>query len=236
MGRRLFGCFGKGSSSSSSGNEVDGNGKTNDTVVEEAAPEGPIMVELFSSQGCATSSAAELLFQWTVRQKAYVETLNLDTMFTPQVVVQGRAQCVPNDEDVLLSTIATAPRFPAPSFQADIQRPTSETLQVTITGALRFKVEDNGVRVMVALYENGLVNDCSAGENKGKVLSNDFVVRKFEKLCNVEDTSAKKTISGTVTFSLWDNFNHNKCAIAVFAENSSHQIFGSQKFQLPDDI
>ncbi|MBA0573921.1 hypothetical protein Golob_001168 [Gossypium lobatum] len=298
MGRRLFGCFGKGSSSSSSGNEVDGNGKTNDTVVEEAAPECPIMVELFSSQGCATSPAAELLLsrlgrgdfqldapvivlayhvdywdymgwkdpygssQWTVRQKAYVETLNLDTMFTPQVVVQGRAQCVPNDEDVLLSTIATAPRFPAPSFQvyissslslyltctlyinakkliekqADIQRPTSETLQVTITGALRFKVEDNGVRVMVALYENGLVNDCSAGENKGKVLSNDFVVRKFEKLCNVEDTSAKKTISGTVTFSLWDNFNHNKCAIAVFAENSSHQIFGSQKFQLPDDI
>ncbi|XP_017618952.1 uncharacterized protein LOC108463535 [Gossypium arboreum] len=273
MGRRLFGCFGKGSSSSSSGNEVDGNGKTNnDTVVEEAAPESPIMVELFSSQGCAMSPAAELLLsrlgrgdfqldapvivlayhvdywdymgwkdpygssQWTVRQKAYVETLNLDTMFTPQVVVQGRAQCVPNDEDVLLSTIATAPRFPAPSFQANIQRPTSETLQVTITGALRFKVEDNGVHVMVALYENGLVNDCSAGENKGKVLSNDFVVRKLEKLCNVEDTSAKKTISGTVTFSLWDNFNHNKCAIAVFAENSSHQIFGSQKFQLPDDI
>ncbi|KAK8708818.1 hypothetical protein V6N13_059854 [Hibiscus sabdariffa] len=53
----------------------------------------------------------------TVRQKAYVEALRLDTMFTPQIVVQGRAQCVANEEDTLLSTIINAPRFPAPSFQ-----------------------------------------------------------------------------------------------------------------------
>ncbi|KAB2086388.1 hypothetical protein ES319_A04G027700v1 [Gossypium barbadense] len=151
MGRRLFACFRRGSSSSSR-NEVHANGKTNGTVVEESA-EGPVLVELFSSQGCVTSPAAELLlsrlgrgdFQldapvivlayhvdywdymgWkdpygsslsTVRQKAYVEALRLDTMFTPQVVVQGRAQCVGNDEDTLLSTIAGAPRFPAPTFQ-----------------------------------------------------------------------------------------------------------------------
>ncbi|KAK8694764.1 hypothetical protein V6N13_072309 [Hibiscus sabdariffa] len=46
----------------------------------------------------------------TIRQKAYVEALILDTIFTPQVVVQGRAQCVVNEEDTLLSTITNAPR------------------------------------------------------------------------------------------------------------------------------
>ncbi|KAE8706535.1 Light-harvesting chlorophyll B-binding protein 3 [Hibiscus syriacus] len=168
---------------------------------------------------------------WTVRQKAYIEALKLDTMFTPQLVVQGRAQCMPDDEDVLLSTIATALRFPAPSFQANFRRPTSETLQVTLTGSLRSKIDNSGVNVMVASSENGLVNDCSAGENKGKVLSNDFVVRKLEELCNGENIEAKKRISGTVTFT-----NSNKCAIAVFAQSSSHQIFASQKFQIPDDI
>lgn len=122
------------------------------------------------------------------------------------------------------------------SEQANFQRPTSESLQVTLTGALRSKVDNNGVNIMVALYENGLVNDCPQGENKGKVLSNDFVVRKLEKLCTVKDISAKKTVSGTVTFTLWDGFNSNKCAIAVFVQNSSHQIFGSQNFQLPDDM
>lgn len=113
------------------------------------------MVELFSSQGCAASPAAELLFsrlgrgdfdndiknpvilmayhvdywdyngwkdvfgssQWTVRQKEYVESLNLDTMFTPQVVVQGKIQCIGNDEDAVVSSIAAASRYPSPAFQ-----------------------------------------------------------------------------------------------------------------------
>ena len=107
---------------------------------------------------------------------------------------------------------------------------------MTLTGALRSKVDNNGVNVMVALYESGLVIDCPTGENKGKVISNDFVVRKLEKLCTVKDISAKKSVSGTVTFILWDGFNSKKCSIAVFVQNSSHQIFGSQYFQLPDDM
>lgn len=118
---------------------------------------GPVVVELFSSQGCATSPAAELVLsrlgrgdfqlevpvvvlafhvdywdymgwkdpygssQWTVRQKAYVEALGLDTMFTPQVVVQGQAHCVGNDENALIEAITNAPTFPAPSFQVCLQ-------------------------------------------------------------------------------------------------------------------
>lgn len=58
--------------------------------------------------------------QWTVRQKAYVEALGLDTMFTPQIVLQGRAQCVGNDESALLSSIRGAPRYAAPTFQVCI--------------------------------------------------------------------------------------------------------------------
>ncbi|PKI51150.1 hypothetical protein CRG98_028437 [Punica granatum] len=172
----------------------------------------------------------------TVRQKAYVEALGLDTMFTPQVVVQGRAQCMGNDEDALLAAINSAPRFPAPPFQATFQRPSPDSLQVNLTGSLRTKVDSNGVNIMVALYESGLVTDCPAGENKGRVLSNDFVVRKLEKLCSVKDISPKKTVSGTVNFSLWDGFNCAKSGIAIFVQNNSHQIFGSQSFPLPQNI
>ncbi|KAK8282470.1 hypothetical protein V6Z12_D08G029400 [Gossypium hirsutum] len=249
MGRRLFSCLGKVSSSSGV------QGKNNGTVVDSSAatcPDGPVLVELFSSQGCATSSEAELLLsrlvrgdyqldapvlvlsyhvdnmggkdpyassKWTVRQKAYVQALKIDDMFIPRVVVQGRAHCPANEEDALLSTIASAPRFPAPKFKANFQRPTSETLEVTLTGVLR-----------------GLVNECLNGENKGKTLYNDFVVRKLEKLHNMEDISAMKTLSVTVRFTLWDGFNSNKCSIVVFVQNISQQIFGSQNFQLPDDL
>ncbi|GKV42537.1 hypothetical protein SLEP1_g49929 [Rubroshorea leprosula] len=265
MVRHLLACFGKGGSK----NE-DGNGKSSGAV--DSSGDGPVVVELFSSQGCATSPQAEVLIsrlgrgdfqlevpvvvlayhvdywdymgwkdpygssQWTVRQKAYVEALKLDTMFTPQVVVQGTAQCVASDQDALLSTISNAPRFPSTGFKATFQRPTSESLQVSLSGTLRTKIDNNGVNVMLALYESGLVNDCPKGENKGKVLANDFVVRRLEKVCTVKGISAKKTVTGTVTLALWDGFNGDKCGVAVFLQNGAHQIFGSQSFLLPDDI
>lgn len=272
MPRCLLACFGRGATSSSSSKNESSENATADLTAEEQRRGGAVVVELFSSQGCATSPEAELLVsrlgrgdfnlevpvvvlayhvdywdymgwkdpfgssQWTVRQKAYVEALKQDTIFTPQVVVQGRAHCVGNDQEALFSTIASAPRFPAPTLQATFQRPSPETLQVSLTGALRSKVDSQGANVMVALYENSLVTDCTNGENKGRVLPNDFVVRKFQKLCSVKDISAKKTVTGTVNFSVWERFNGSKCCVAVFVQNSSHQIFGVQNFPLPDDL
>ncbi|KAF8369887.1 hypothetical protein HHK36_032081 [Tetracentron sinense] len=271
MAPRLLACFGRGSSSSAKKNPSPENA-TVDQETEEQRRGGPIVVELFSSQGCATSPEAELLMSrlgrgdfelevpvivlayhvdywdymgwkdpfgsslWTVRQKAYVEALRLDTMFTPQVVVQGRTQSVATDQDALLSNISSAVRFPPPTFQATFQRPSPDSLQVSLTGALRTKVDSQGAHVMVALYENGLLTDCPKGENRGRVLTNDFVVRKLEKLCTVKDISAKKSVSGTVNFSLWEGFNSSKCGVAVFVQNSSYHTFGSQNFQLPDKI
>lgn len=273
MAPRIISCFGKSGRSSRSGKN-DAAATADETAEEQRrGGDGPVLVELFSSQGCKTSPEAELLIsrlgrgdfnldqpiivlsfhvdywdymgwkdpygssQWTVRQKAYVESLQLDTMFTPQIVVQGGAHCVGNEEDNLLSNIASAPRFPTPNFQANIQKPTPETLQVSLSGQLRMKIDHQGANIMVALYENGLVTNCPKGENRGRVISNDFVVRRLEKLCSVKDTSAKKNISGTINFPLWETFISSKCGIALFVQqNSSHHIFGSQKFDLPNDL
>lgn len=98
------------------------------------------------------------------------------------------------------------------------------------------KVDSTGIDIMVALYENGLVTDCPRGENSGRVLANDYVVRKLEKLCTVKDLAAKKTVSETAHFTVWDGFNSAKCGVAVFLQNASLQIFGTQSFQLPDEI
>ena len=154
MAPRFFACFGKSASASKVVERIG----TADVAAEEQRRGGAVLVELFSSQGCATSPEAELLVSrlgrgdfdemglppvvvlahhvdywdymgWkdpfgsslsTVRQKAFVEALKLDTMFTPQVVVQGTAHCVGNDENALLGLIRNAVRYPAPSFQVRI--------------------------------------------------------------------------------------------------------------------
>jgi hypothetical protein len=262
----LCACFGRRSAQKDAEIAIAEMAADDDEDAESAA----VVVELFSSQGCATSPEAEVFFsrlgrgdfkleaplillafhvdiwdytgwkdpfgssQWTVRQKAYVEALHLDTMFTPQIVVQGQSQCIATDQDAALSLIASAPRVSAPAFQATFERPGTESLKVTLTGILRTKVDSGDI--MVALYESGLVTDCDNGENKGKKLANDYVVRRLEKLCSVKDTPAKKTVTGTLNFSLWEGFKRSKCGIAVFVQTESRQILGSQNFQLPDKL
>ncbi|XP_031472623.1 uncharacterized protein LOC116244995 [Nymphaea colorata] len=277
MAAKLFSaCFGrKGCRKDSSDNaaKVHTANAQDPASGEEQRKGGSVLVELFTSQGCATSPEAELLISrlgrgelpddappviilayhveywdylgwkdpfgsmlWTARQKAYVEALQQDTIYTPQVVVQGRAECFGTNEEALLAEISKAQQFSGPTMQATFERKTPETLQVSLSGALRTKVDGKGMDIMVALYENGLVTEVSSGENKGQVMKNDFVVRVLEKMCTVRDVSAKKTVSGTVNFNLWDGFDSSKCGIVVFLQNPSMQNFGCQQFQLPDDL
>ncbi|RRT48999.1 hypothetical protein B296_00045993 [Ensete ventricosum] len=243
MAPRLFSCFGRGGGASSSSTSPEANA-TADLTAEELRRRCPVLVELFSSQGCGTSPEAEAVLSrlgrgdlgedlppvavlgfhveywdyrgwrdpfgssiWTVRQKAYVESLRLDTLYTPQVVVHGRAQCIGTDIDAIASAVRSAPRFPSPTMQVGLARLTPP-----------------------------LITNCDKGENKGRVLSNDYVVRHLEKLVSVKDMSAKKNLSGSVQFTLWEGFNSAKCGLILFVQNSSLQTFGVQHFRIPDTI
>ncbi|CAL5072149.1 unnamed protein product [Urochloa decumbens] len=278
MARRLLACFGRrggGATAAAPDQTADDNQQQ-----QQVAP-GPVLVELFASQGCGASPEADavaarlaqdsaaqeggaaggcsppvvvLAFHvdywdhsgwkdpfassaWTVRQKAYVEALRLDTLFTPQVVVQGRAHCVGTDQDALAKAVRDAPRYPVPAMKVTFQRPNPTTLQASFTGTLRSRVEGSGASVVAALYESGLVTDCGRGENKGKSLLNDHVVRRMEKVAAVrEGASAKKAVSGTVQFPLWDGFRAAKCGVVLFVQNAALQVLGVQHFDLPDNV
>ncbi|GJN32723.1 hypothetical protein PR202_gb21246 [Eleusine coracana subsp. coracana] len=267
MAPRLLSCFGRRGTGATASAPEDGSDQQ-----QAVAPPGPVLVELFSSQGCGASPEADAVAArlaqesgagevvvlgfhvdywdyrgwkdpfassaWTVRQKAYVEALRLDTLLTPQAVVQGRAHCVGTDQDALAAAVRHATRYPAPAMKVTFQRPNPTTLQASFTGTLRSKVEGpGGASVVVALYESGLVTDCGRGENKGKSLLNDHVVRRLEKVAALrEGAAAKKTVSGTVQFPLWDGFRATKCGIVLFVQNAALQVLGVQHFDLPDNV
>ncbi|KAM0952412.1 putative Thioredoxin-like superfamily [Dioscorea sansibarensis] len=273
MAPRLFACFGRGASSSSTTDKPTSSPDLHDTAdqaAEEQRRGSAVLVELFSSQGCGTSTDAEAIASrvgsgdlgldvpvvvlawhvdywdyrgwkdpfgssvWTVRQKAFVESLQLDTLYTPQVVVQGRAQCLGTDETSIADAACAAPRFPSPAMKATFQKSSPDMLQVSFSGTLGSKVDGNGADVMVVLYESGLVTNCERGENKGRALNNDYVVRRCEKLLTVKDASAKKKLSGSVQFPLWESFNSANCGMVLFVQNRSLQTFGVQHLQIPD--
>lgn len=237
--------------------------------------QGPVLVELFTSQGCTTSPTADLFISklgqgdsaqeleldvpvivlayhveywdylgwkdpfanslWTVRQRAYVQSMEQDSIYTPQVVVQGRSQCLGSDADSVLSLIRSAPRFTSSEVKATVARSSESSIEVSLSGPLKFKVEGYSLDILVALYENGHVTDCTKGENRGRVLTNDFVVRCLEKACTVKDVSGRKTVTGKVTFNLWEGYNRSKCGLVMFFQNTSTmEIQGAQSLELPD--
>lgn len=102
----------------------------------------------------------------TERQEAYARSLGRG-LYTPQLVVNGRAHVVGSRRGDVERALARAE--PVPSLAA--------------TGAiegdiLRVRAEaPEGTRAVVAVYENRLATDVRAGENRGEHLRNDRVVR-----------------------------------------------------------
>lgn len=239
--------------------------------------QSPVLVELFTSQGCSSCPPADLEFArlgqglaggatgdvpvitlayhvdywnhlgwrdpfasaaWTLRQKAYGEVLEQDTIYTPEIVVQGSAHAVGSRVEAFSDLIKAAARFPSPDvLDASYELPFTSTLQVSLALSYRRRVEKQGLDVMVAIYQNGEVTNCTAGENRGKILTNEYVVRGLEKACTVQDWPAKKTIRGRVRFVLWDGFVRAKCGLVVFLQNPiTLEIHGAELVELPDSI
>lgn len=137
---------------------------------------------------------------------------------------------------ILLLWIWSYPNYATFQKQATFRKSTPESLQVTLTGALGWRVETEGANVMIALYESGLITSCSGGVNDGRVLANNYVVRRLDKLCSVKDISGLKRISGAVSFPLWEGFDAAKCGIVIFVEAPSHRMLGSQSINLPKKL
>ena len=51
--------------------------------------------------------------RWSGRHRSYGEALQQDSIYTPEVVVQGRLHCIGSNAELVSSLIKSAPRFPA---------------------------------------------------------------------------------------------------------------------------
>ena len=170
--------------------------------VAHSAAERPHVIELYTAEGCSSCPPAEkwlstlrdsanfigLEFhvdywddlgwrdpfadaRYTERQRALAKRGTRDNVYTPQVALDGQAW-------------KNWPKAPPP----DIGAVESPALSVAVVRGdeIRVKVESaagmaipDSYRVYVALSENGLTTDVKAGENRGKQLDHDQVVRAF---------------------------------------------------------
>ena len=184
------------------------------------AAKGPVVLELFTSQGCSSCPPADRLLDklaakgidgtelaplsfhvdywddlgwpdpyaspaWTERQRQYAVALNERSVYTPELVVGGRAGMVGSNAVAVSAAIARAER---PALLPATARWNERTVEIAATAPA-------GADVLVALWEDGTRTSVPRGENAGETLRADRVVRKLERV-------AKAGERGTITVTL----------------------------------
>lgn len=115
---------------------------------------------------------------WSERQRDYSRALRGD-VYTPQLVVNGARGMVGSSERAVREAIESAiAEAPSARLMLSAMSTPSGTIVIDVKGT---QSTDATLEVWVALVEDGLVTKVGRGENGGRTLRNDNVVRLLQR-------------------------------------------------------
>jgi hypothetical protein len=187
-------------------------------AVTASAPRGaettPVLVELFTSEGCSDCPPADTVLQklidaspvpgaqviglgqhvdywdrlgWkdrfssaalTERQRVYANRFASESIYTPQMVVDGRTEFVGSDASAARKAIERALTAPHGVVALDLRAGSPSQVSVSVV-AHDLPAFDRGdhADIVVAITEDRLRSDVTKGENHGRTLAHAAVVR-----------------------------------------------------------
>lgn len=186
----------------------------------------PVVLELFTSQGCSSCPPADRLLTelatrddvlalafhvdywnrlgwrdpfsdpaWSERQRAYARQLGSNS-YTPQLVVDGRAHAVGSIRGAVERLIDEARRRARPvAVWLDVQ-PAGTAVEITAT----IEVGPEAPRPLVvlgAVLEDARITEVERGENRGRTLRDDRIVRSLETLARLDDDALEASSTTT---------------------------------------
>ena len=155
---------------------------------------------------------------WTQRQMEYVRLFHLESAFTPQAVVNGMAQVIGSDASGLRKSIDDQARRPE---EATVTLRTAPGGRVHVTASTKRP----NVNVVVAVVEDGIVTKVSRGENEGRTLRNDFVVRRIR-------SAGAAQFDGDVALDLDPAWKHVR-VVAFAQDQRTLRIYGAASLAVP---
>lgn len=180
------------------------------TIAASAQNKPLVIVELFTSEGCSSCPPADRLLSkivnesnqeaeivglsfhvdywdyigwkdpyassdYTIRQRAYARRFFNNTIYTPQMVVNGKHEFVGSSKGQWQKAFNKEKGKILTKLVIDEIMVEDGFLEVSVTGG-----EADKALLNVAVVEKGLSQDVIRGENKGRKLVHDNVVRSFD--------------------------------------------------------
>jgi hypothetical protein len=159
------------------------------------------------------------------RQQDYASALKLNQVYTPQMVVNGSTELVGSDRKLARQAIERALRQPTRATVKVRQ----ETRKDTGSLLLAYEVGQaaRGNVLNLAVVERGLVSKVKRGENGGRTLRHENVVRVF-KTIRLDEGS-----NGIVELKLpADLVLKNSSAIAYIQDSNTWAVLGASAIEL----
>jgi len=222
-------------------------------TADTSSPAAPVVVELFTSQGCSSCPPADRLLtqlgqdprfagrliplafhvdywnyigwqdpfsspRWSARQNDYAHAFRSNRVYTPQLVVNGRSECVGSEEGAVVARISAALAKPPAGQVALTVAPGSGPVKVEVDATVARAGAKHGLDVLVALYQTGLDTPVKAGENSHRTLHNDYVVRRLEKAFTLPAAPGSRH-AGEVTLPVDPSWNRAALGVAAFLQD-----------------
>ena len=154
---------------------------------------------------------------WSARQSAYAQVRGSSQVYTPQAVVDGRVQLVGSNEALLRRSIAEAMRRPVSGTVA-LKMLEGEGIRVNVQVRMVEKTI-NDVRVIVLLVEDDVLTDVTRGENGGRKLVNDSIVRSSTVIATLTPTS-DRAFAGVVNLPVEREWKRNRLRVVAFLQDA----------------
>jgi hypothetical protein len=156
------------------------------------------------------------------RQEWYAKVIGFDQLYTPQMVVNGRAQFVGSNREQADRAIAEALAAESAAMTVAVSRNTSDgyVVHASVAGV------QAGLVVNVAVVEQGLSTDVKSGENGGHRLQEPSVVRWFKTI--------PASDAGNVVLPALAGVRRNHASVVVYAQRADNGlILGAAAASLP---
>ena len=192
----------------------------------DGSPRIPVLIELFTSEGCSDCPPADALLErldrsqpvagadlvvlsehvdywngigwkdpyssheYSERQNAYAGLFGLGSVYTPQMVVDGRFEFVGSDERRAIQAVESATRAEKIAVNiSSVHLEPNHVLALHVdAGQLPSSSTAKSARVLLAIADERDESHVSGGENGGRTLKHISVVRHLAKIGTIDQS------------------------------------------------